>query len=296
MKIAMTGSTGFIGYHLLRRLLAEGYTVYALIRKNSDRSRLPVSKNIMTFDGGAERLEDYFKERSVEGIIHLASLFISKHRSEDISNLIDSNIKYGTWLIESAVQSNVRWFINTGTIWQHYNDAEYNPVNLYAATKQAFEAIAEYYIQTTDLNFVTLKINDTFGPQDIRPKVFSLWDKIAESGEKLSMSAGEQLMDVSFVADVVDSFMMLIGLMQKNDARNHCGKSYFVRSQQQVSLRTLSEIFEQISHKKLNIKWGNKPYREREVMRPCRAGEVVPGWKPTVTLKDGIKKTYGSND
>lgn len=294
MKIALTGSTGFIGYHLSRRLLDEGHTVYALVRRHSDTSRLPTCKNMIIVNPETELLTDYFKKTGIQGIIHLASLFISEHQSSDIGHLLNSNIKYGTWLLESAVHSDISWFINTGTFWQHYNDAEYDPVNLYAATKQAFETIAKYYIQTTDLNFVTLKLSDTFGPKDTRRKIFSLWDDIAGSKETLSMSLGEQLIDISFIDNVIDAFIRMLWLMQRLDAKNHCGKSYFVHSSKQFSLRSLSKIFEQATAKKLNIKWGERSYRKREVMHPYRIGKQVPGWKPVVSLEQGIKLTYGN--
>jgi len=59
-----------------------------------------------------------------------------------------------------------------------------------------------------------------------------------------------------------------------------------------MSLRKLAEVFEKVTNKKLNIKWGARPYREREVMIPLENGEVVPNWKPKVSLEEGIKKLF----
>ena len=54
---------------------------------------------------------------------------------------------------------NLKWFINTGTFWQNYQSEKYNPVNLYAATKEAFQNIAKYYTETSSLIFTTIKLN-----------------------------------------------------------------------------------------------------------------------------------------
>jgi nucleoside-diphosphate-sugar epimerase len=50
-------------------------------------------------------------------------------------------------------------------------------------------------------------------------------------------------------------------------------------------------MFENISKTKLNINWGTKPYGKREVMVPWNKGKKIPGWKPRISLQEGIKKT-----
>ena len=82
----------------------------------------------------------------MEGIIHLASLYLASHRPDQVADLVNANILLGTSLLEAAKLAGVRWFLNTGTIWQNYQSPEcsdeYHPVNLYAATKQAFITMA----------------------------------------------------------------------------------------------------------------------------------------------------------
>ena len=69
---------------------------------------------------------------------------------------MSSNITFGTQLVEAMVANGCYQFVNTGTSWQHYENDEYNPVNLYAATKQAFEDILRYYVETSALRVITL--------------------------------------------------------------------------------------------------------------------------------------------
>ena len=62
-----------------------------------------------------------------------------------------------------------------------------------------------------------------------------------------------------------------------------------------MSLKELSKVFEEVTNTKLNIKWGVRPYREREVMIPYNNGQTVPNWNQQYTLKQAIQKTIGES-
>lgn len=294
MKILITGATGFIGSHLIERLLKEKHKVYALVRPSTDKSKLSKKVSIYISDGSdnsIDNLKTFMISEKIDGIIHLASLFQAAHKPEDIQRLIQTNVQFGAEVLEAASLAKIPWFINTGTFWQHYKDKEYSPVNLYAASKQAFEVIAQYYTETTGLNFVTIKLNDTFGPFDTRSKVFALWSKISKSQEVLGMSPGEQIIDISYIDNVVDAYLQMITLISKDKNRKYNNKSFAVQSNKKMSLKKLAVLFEKVSGQKLNIDWGAREYRFREVMVPWSKGRKIPGWKQKVSLEEGIKKT-----
>lgn len=293
MKILVTGATGFIGQNLVTLLLKKDIEIFCLVRENSDCSTIHKEAKIITYDKEINSLLEVFEKEKFDGVIHLASLFLSEHKTNDISNLISSNIEFGTVILEACKKSEVKWFINTGTFWQNYENKDYNPVNLYAATKEAFENIAKYYTQTSNLIFTTIRLNDTFGPNDTRNKVFNLWAKIAKSGETLEMSAGEQIIDISHIEDVVLAYEILISHLSSKEALSFKDKVFAVKSQTRASLKELSKIFEKATNSKLNIIWGGREYREREVMQPWESGELVPSWSPKYTLEEAIKKTIG---
>lgn len=289
MKIFITGATGFVGKNLVNRIVKEGHEVTINLRKGKNS---PFEKEVAVYhleEETAEKDISFFKEKVFDGIIHLASLYITTHKPEDITHLIDSNVRFGTYVLECAAQAKVKWFINTGTFWQNYNNADYSPVNLYAATKQAFESIAQYYIETNQIKFTTLRLCDTYGPNDTRPKIFNLWEKIAKSGETLDMSAGEQIIDISYIDDIIDAFILLANHLQTNHPSITKGAVYAVKAENRVTLRELALIFEQATGYKLNINWGKKPYRVREVLTPWENGNVVPGWAPKIKIEMGIK-------
>lgn len=292
MKVLITGVTGFIGRNLSKRLTDDGAEICALVRKRKDAEELEKNTIKCFLYDSSVHLGSYFENERFDGIIHLASRFIKEHSFEDIDDLITSNILFSTKVLESAIHANIPWFINTGTFWQHYNNEDYSPVNLYAATKQSFEDIARYYVQSSNILFVTLKLNDTYGPGDTRPKIFNLWKNISETGKPLEMSAGEQMIDIVHIDDVIEAYIKLINLITKDHEHRNNFKSFAVSSGNTVSLKELAEIFSDISGKKLNIQWGKKKYRKNEVMIPWNLGTPVPGWKPKVGFNVGIKKLF----
>ncbi|MCC2631399.1 MAG: NAD-dependent dehydratase [Patescibacteria group bacterium] len=293
MKLLISGATGFIGKHLTERLAKEGNEVFAIVRPSTDTSTLTTG-NIRpyVFNDDIHALTAFLEQEQFDGIIHLASLFLAAHKSDDIKNLVDSNVLFPTTLLESAVTAKTPWFINTGTFWQHYQNEAYSPVNLYAATKQAFEDIAQYYLQTSPVNFVTIQLSDTFGPGDTRAKVFNLWLKTSKSQDPLGMSPGEQLIDISFIDNVIDGYVQMISLLSSDKGPELRGRAFAISSGAPESLKSLAATFEEVTGTTLPIQWGEKEYRPREVMETWNKGETIPGWSPRVSIEEGIKRTF----
>lgn len=268
MRILVTGATGFVGQHLLPYLEKQGHEVYALVRPSTDGSKV-YTNHLYVFEDDIEHLASYLLENHVDGIIHLASLYIAEHKPEDIKNIVTSNVYLGTAVMEAAVKAGVKWFLNTGTIWQNCNVEPYSdtycPVNLYAASKQAFMDMAKYYTEVSDIRFCTLKLCDTYGANDTRRKIFALFEQIAKSGECLKMSPGDQKLDIVHIDNVVRDFE---ALAEKLDNGEQLREEYVVSSGRQKSLKEIAKQYE-IDHQViLNIEWGGRPYRKREVMVP----------------------------
>ena len=284
MNILITGATGFIGKALVSRLLKEGNNLFFTTRESK-----PDHQSINLAQSTHQEVISFFIKHQIDGIIHLASLVLVTHSPNDIKNLIDSNIAFPTQLLEAAKETKVKWFINTGTFWQHYNNEEYNPVNLYAATKQAFEDVLKYYSETSTIQFLTLEISDTFGPEDTRSKIFNLWLKAKNSNEELNMSPGNQMIDILYIDDVVDAFKCAINRLQNSINKL---EKFSITSQKPLSLREASTIFESVFKSELKINWGKLPYREREVMQTWNKGQNLPDWSPKKSFAQGCEEIF----
>ena len=299
----ITGANGYIGSNLTKKLINDGVKVHIIIRPNSnmtlikdiydnkDTDFLSEGKlNIHIYNGDTMELIEIIRKAQPEIIFHLASLFISDHKPDEIGPLIESNILFGTKLLEAAVNAEVKYFINTGTHWQHFNTGAYCPADLYAATKQAYEDIAQYYISAYNMRFVTLKLIDTYGPFDPRPKILSVLKKAAKTGGVIKMSKGKQQLGLLYIDDVVKAFISSAEYVYK--MHSHTYKSFAALPKEIYDLKEVTEVFEKVWGTKLNIDFGAHPYKKREVMKLCCEDENILSEVNTTLLYDGLKKVF----
>jgi len=219
-------------------------------------------------------------------VFHLASLFITEHSSEHVSPLIQANILFGTQLLDAMRQTGCRYIVNTGTSWQHFNDREYSAVNLYAATKQALEAILCYYVEAEKITAVTLELFDTYGPRDPRGKLLSQLKDACKSGVQLQMSPGNQLIDLVHVDDVVSAYLVAARRIMNRECSGF--ERFSISSGERITLRALISLIEETTGKRMLITWGARSYRAREVMEPAKSIPILPDWMPRVCLREGI--------
>jgi nucleoside-diphosphate-sugar epimerase len=286
----ITGATGFVGNHLARRLVQEGWQVHVLIRADSKVPTTAEFSKISThsYDGSTTSVISCVESSKPDIVFHLASIFLAQHQSKDIEALILSNVLLGTQLLQAMRVNGINNIVSTGTSWQHYKNEEYNPVCLYAATKQAFEIILEYYVQACGIKAITLKLFDTYGSEDSRPKLFNLLGKASINGDLLDMSTGDQLIDLVYIDDVIDAYIIAAKRLSLGKVSGQ--EFYAVSSGNPLSLKSLVELYAKINQKKIKINWGARPYRVREVMIPWSKGIWIPGWRPRVGLVEGLKR------
>lgn len=288
----VTGATGFVGLHLARALCAQGRDVHLLVRTHASADRLallPPQAKRHVLDGSTEQLVSLFQTIPDGVVFHLASLFLASHTPADVEPLIRSNLLFGTQLLEAMTQSSVKQMVNAGTFWQHLDGSdEYHAVSLYAATKQAFEAITAFYAEAHALEIVHLKLPATYGPDDPRPKLFRLLAQHAASGEPLAMSPGLQRMNLLYVDDAVAAFLRADGLLRQA-ADTVVGRTFSVDPDDMPLLKDVVETYGRVVGKQVPVEWGARPYRDREVHVPWR-GERLPGWRPQYDLESGIRR------
>lgn len=285
MTILITGSNGFIGKNLCRELYLSGANIIAVLHQNNDLD-IPVEK--IYYDGTYQSLSVPLNKRKIDVVVHLATCFLPNHKETQISDLIDSNIKFGTHLLELTKQMGISAFINTSTYAQNYNHQGYNPQNLYAATKQAFEVIMKYYEETTQTKFIILELTDTYGPGDSRPKFINLILDAITKKVVFNMSLGEQEICYLYIEDAVSAFKTCIAHLQNGVITENSKFSVF--SDEVFKLKDLVTEVCRIFDEKLETNQGFYPYRLREIMTFQPSYIKLPGWKCENTIKDGLIK------
>jgi nucleoside-diphosphate-sugar epimerase len=295
MRILITGANGFIGSNLARYLVNRGYTVYALVRPTSDITTLdPVCDKIeiLKVTNSFLSIEGAVRKANPDVIVHLAALSVLNHNSFQVEELVKSNILFPTFLVEAMVRNKKFNLINTSTFWECLKrQGEYNPCNLYAATKFSFEQILRYYEDAHNLKTITLKLYGTYGPYDRRHKIFFYLKNSLNSKTPILFSPGRQKLDLVYIDDIVRVYEKAIRYISNKFKDN--AETFMIGTGNALELRKIAQIYEECSKGKLNIKWGGLPYRDREIM-VCRANikkaKERLKWQPHFDLRKGIQK------
>jgi CDP-3, 6-dideoxy-D-glycero-L-glycero-4-hexulose-4-reductase len=290
-KCIITGATGYIGSHVLKYMLSKGWEVHIIAdpKFGYDNIKDSIGKiDIFEYDGDILSLCDYFQKTQADVVYHLAAAVITNYKPEQVPILIQSNIQFGTEILEAMKQSNTKLIVSTGSYWQNYNSDDYNPVDLYAATKEAFEKIIKYYTEAEGIRAITLRLYDVYGTNDLRPKLWNTIKKIAGTDEVLNLSPGEQRLDMIFISDVCTAYEKAFSLLIEN--KNVKNETYGVYSGNRMSLKEIVELYRTLLDKPVNIVYGGKPYKTREVMEPTSRLLVLPGWLPAVSIEEGLVK------
>lgn len=287
-RILITGITGYIGSNLAQNLLHDG-EIYGLVREPLHLGYLENAAakiHFVYYDGSYNSMDAALRESRPDLVYHLATYYTGTHGTKDVEKLTASNITLGAYLLEAMSACKVPALVYATTYMTHYRDAVYCPVNLYAATKQAFSDLLAYYTDAGILRAATLILSDTYGPGDHRPKILNQVKRAAITGEALAFSDGGQEYDVVHIDDVVRAFRMAgEGLLANETWKNEI---FQVFSQHPLTLRQTVEQMVALRNLTLNAEWGKRPQPEREIRKAVRLYPAVPGWKPEVELRDGL--------
>lgn len=285
----ITGATGYIGSHVLKYLLSKGWDIHVVADPKFGYTSLEDVRSqidIFEYEGEINALIAYFQKVNVDVVFHLAAAVITNYKPEQVPVLIQSNIQFGTEILEAMKASSTRKIVSTGSYWQNYNSDTYNPVDLYAATKEAYEKIVQLYVDAFNFRHINLRLFDVYGEDDNRPKLWNILKKIAGTDEVLEVSPGEQKLDMVHISDVCTAYEAAYQLLsQSEDIQN---ETFGVMTGAQHSLKSIITLYEQKMGKKINVRFGGRPYKAREVMAPFNRYNVLPNWKAEIMIEKGL--------
>ena len=286
-KILVTGGTGFIGQNLIPQLVIAGYRVVTTIRHNSKVDDLPTNVTQYLISKSND-IDTIFANEEIDAVIHLATNYSHEVDHKASLEMLESNIIFGSLLLSAMTRNGCYHLVNTTSCAEFNAYGDYSPNSLYAASKRAFRDICEYYVNNQELKRIDLVLYDNYGPHDQRGKLLSLLCRALVSGDKIALSPGDQQLNLVHVDDTVKALIVSLELCLRKK-EYPLSDIYSVAPVESISVKLLVSTLESIYHKTLRAQWGARPYRLNELMTPW-VGQPVPGWSPSVTLREGLKQ------
>ena len=290
LTICLTGGTGYLGSKLIRRLMGSGHRVILLKRSFSDVARLAdLLPAIESYDIDHQPLDIVFRSHAIDCVLHCATDYGRKNPPR--SSIIEANLLLPLRLLELAVSHGVRAFINTDTLLD-------KRVNAYSLSKRQFRDWLETFSNQVDA--INVAIEHFYGPGDDPTKFVSFMvRKMLSHQSAIELTPGEQNRDFIFIDDVVAAFVQIIdhhlnATAGIRDDRPLRYSHYEIGTGTATSIRHFMQMLRSIAQRDdMQLHFGAIPYRQNESMHTVAniAGLVSLGWRPQVSLSEGLERT-----
>lgn len=292
MKILITGSTGFVGRHLVPKLLEANHELLELTIEPQVSEFLYGNKTQKyTISDNQPALVSCIESFNPEVVVHLAAYLTSLDDYKTLNGLLNANITFLCRLLDALKNCTIKLFVNTGTFAEYYKgDDTFDPAYLYAATKTASRSFLDYYSKVYNFKQATLVPYTIYGGNDTQKKVIDyIYDSI-DSDIPVDMSPGEQVLDFIHIDDVIAFYLVLIDKFNEFPEKSN----YKLGTGIGHTLKEVSKIIENKTGKKTNINWGGKEYRKSDIMYAVAKNQYVNFWHAKISIEAGIHN-YISN-
>ena len=306
-KILITGADGFIGSHLVEKLVDDGYNVKAFVYYNSFNSwgwldSFPKEKldKIEIFTGDIR--DPNGVRTAVKGcdvIFHLAALIAIPYSYHSPDSYVDTNIKGTLNILQAARDYGVEKTIVTSTS-EVYGTGIYVPIDEkhpkqgqspYSATKIGADAIADSFYRSFNLPVTIVRPFNTFGPrQSARAVIPTIISQILSGKTEIKLGSLLPTRDLLFVKDTVEGFIEIA----KSDKL--IGQEVNIATNNTISIGDLAKLIIKLTGKKVKILSDDIRKRpEKSEVERLHGSNVklleTTKWKQKYTLEQGLKET-----
>jgi NAD dependent epimerase/dehydratase len=312
VRILVTGSEGFVGSHLVSRLLEAGHDVDAYVLYNSfggagwlDSPGL-IGRQHVQFVLGDVRDADSLQTAMAgqDAVIHLAALIAIPYSYKAPRSYIETNVIGTMNVMEAARRAGVSRVVHTSTS-EVYGTAQYVPIDEkhplvgqspYSASKIGADQVAHSYWSSFGVPVTTVRPFNTYGPrQSQRAFIPSVIVQMLSGAESISLGSLSPTRDLTFVTDTAEGFRAVA------EGTGGLGDVFNMGSGFEISMGEVVEMLSEISGRKVAVT--EDPARVRpensEVERLWSDSSKIEnafGWKPAHAGRDGLyrglEKTY----
>jgi len=306
MNFLVTGGAGFIGSHLVERLLQEGHRVIcldnfddfydpALKRRNLTDARKDSRFRLVEGDLRDEGiLKRIFGEEKVEIVAHMAARAGVRPSIEQPLLYADVNIRGTLSLLEECKKYKIRRlvFASSSSVYGNNpkvpfaeDDPVDNPISPYAATKKAAELICHTYHHLYGMDIACLRYFTVYGPRQRPEMAIHQFSRLIHRGKKVSLFGdGSSRRDYTYIDDAIDGTMGAL-------FREHGYEIYNIGESQTTTLSELVQWIEEQMGKRAQVEY--LPAQPGDVERTyadIRKARERLGYQPKINMREGISR------
>ncbi len=304
-KVLVTGGGGFIGSHLVEKLVELGAKTRALVHYNARGSwgwldQSPRVGEVEVIAGDicdAESVAGATKD--VEVVFHLAALIAIPYSYTAPESYVRTNITGTLNALQAARRMGVKRFLHTSTS-EVYGTARQVPISEdhplqgqspYSASKIGADKIVESFHTSFDVPAVTVRPFNTFGPrQSARAVIPTIITQLLAGAKKIKLGSLHPTRDLNFVTNTVEGY---IAAAEKPEA---IGQTINLGSNREITIGDLAQLIirtvgvsAEIESDTARIRPANSEV-ERLLADNTRAKQLL-GWEPRVSLEEGLRQT-----
>lgn len=291
MKILVTGGAGFIGSHLVKKLIENGNDVVILDDLSTGRKE-SIPGNVELIEGDIRRLEDVKKVGKVDAVYHLAAQVSVPRSIEDPAGTSITNIT-GTINVLNENRDSAFVYVSSAAVYGNApvpvsEDTPFDPLSPYGMSKVCSEEFCKLYEKLYDMKIAVVRPFNVYGPGQIFNPYSGVITKFIENekrGKSLIIHGdGNQTRDFIHLEDTTNALILVLG--KKG--------IYNVASGEPTKIKELANLVARFSKKKIKIEYSKE---EKGQIRHSYADiskiNKEFGFKPTISLEKGIKKLMG---
>jgi len=298
MKILVTGGAGFIGSHLVDKLIHQKHQVTVVDDLSTGKkANLNPQAKFYKFKIQDKYLTKIFQKEKPQVVYHLAAQMNVRKSIQDPMFDAQVNILGAINLFENCVKYKVKKIIFISTGGAIYGDgvkmptpenALEAPISPYGIAKLSVEKYLHYYHQQYKLPYTVLRLANIYGPRQNylgEAGVVAIYCNSLKNNKALIVNGGQQTRDFVYVADVVDTAFKVL--------KSKKSVIYNIGTGKETTIQKLAEQVIKISRH--SVKIIKKPYIKGEQLQSCLSSSKIKRelhWQPQYTLQQGLKKTW----